>query len=236
MTGCPEGMGTCPFTALYEEDLGCGTTLALANIDGICGISVVEDFADSAGVTLLVTRCREESINRNLVCAISLEDVDRTMESRFNECIAGRGDIDPAWDITVVECQGNFQVSVAVLVIYPIYFYSFPTQPMNMCDLDDIAALDDKDIEGTTGNDVLSQVSSREIIDIGRDVLNRGSPDPTITASVALKVDNYSLMAVAYIDTRNIQDYRIEIVSCYRLSVKYFLSEIFFSLVHYLQS
>ena len=110
VTGCPEGMGTCPFTALYEEDLGCGTTLGLANIDGICGISVVEDFADSAGITLLVTRCREESINRNLVCAISLEDIDRTMESRFNECMAGRGDIDPAWDITIVECQGNFQV------------------------------------------------------------------------------------------------------------------------------
>ena len=115
----------------------------------------------------------------------------------------------------------QFSGSVAVLVIYPIYFYSFPTQPMNMCDLDDITALDNKNIEGTTGNDILPQVNSREIIDIGRDVLNRGFPDPTITASVALKVDNYSLMAVAYTDTRNIQDYRVEIVSYYRLSVKY---------------
>ena len=110
VTGCPEGRNTCPFNALYKEDLRCGTTLGIAKNDGICGISVVEDFADSAGVTLLVTRCREESINRNLVCAISLADIDRTMERRFNECMAGRGDIDPAWDITIVECQGNFQV------------------------------------------------------------------------------------------------------------------------------
>ena len=92
---------------------------------------------------------------------------------------------------------------------------------MRMCDLGSFAALDDKDVQGTTGVDVVPQVESREIIDIGRDVLNRGSPDPTITASVALKVDNYSLMAVAYIDTRNIQNYRVEIVSCHRLSVKY---------------
>ena len=92
---------------------------------------------------------------------------------------------------------------------------------MRMCDLGDITALDDKDIQDTSGVDVLPQVISREIIDIGRDVFSRGFPDPTITASVALKVDNYSLMAVAYTDTRNIQDYRVEIVSCYRLSVKY---------------
>ena len=224
VTGCPEGKSTCPFTALYEEDLRCGMTLGPAKIDGICGISVVEDFADSAGVTLLVTRCREESINRNLVCAINLADIDRTMERRFNECMAGNGDIDLAWGIEGVICQGNegnFQVSVAVLYTYPIYFYSLPTQPMRMCDIGDIAALDDEDIQGIRGVDVLPQVSSREIIDIGRDVLSRGSPDPTITASVALKVDNYSLMAVAYNDTRNVKDFRVEIVSCYRLSVKY---------------
>ena len=99
---------------------------------------------------------------------------------------------------------------------------------MSMCDLGSIAALDDEDIEGTTGDDVLPQVESREIIDIGRDVLSRGSPDPTITASVALKVDNYSLMAVAYIDTRNVQDYRVEIVSCHRSSVNIYLKRLFF--------
>ena len=124
VTGCPEGRSMCPFTALYEEDLRCGTTLGIAKIDGICGISVVEDFADSAGITLLVTRCREESINRNLVCAINLEDIDRTMERRFNECMAGNGDIDLAWGIEGVICQGNegnFQVSVAVLYTQDIF-------------------------------------------------------------------------------------------------------------------
>ena len=107
---------------------------------------------------------------------------------------------------------------------------------MRMCDLGDIAALDDKDIQGTTGVDVLPQVESREIIDIGRDVLNRGSPDPTITASVALKVDNYSLMAVAYTDTRNVRHFRVEIVSCHKSSVKYLSARLFFSLVSHLQS
>ena len=118
VTGCLEGRSTCPFTALYEEDLRCGTTLGPAKIDGICGVSVVVDFADSAGVTLLVTRCREDSINRNLVCAINLADIDRTMERRFNECMAGNGDIELTWGIEGMRCrgnEGNFQVSVAVL-------------------------------------------------------------------------------------------------------------------------
>ena len=108
---------------------------------------------------------------------------------------------------------------------------------MRMCDLGDIVALDDEDIQGTRGVDVLPQVSSREIIDIGRDVLSRGSPDPTITASVALKVDNYSLMAVAYTDTRNVQDYRVEMVSYSRSSVQCLSERLYyFSLVSYLQS
>ena len=125
VTGCPEGRGTCPFTALYEEDLRCGTSFGPARIDGICGVSVMEDFADSAGITLLVTRCREYSSNRNLVCAISLADIDRTIERRFNECMAGRGDIDPAWDIAQVSCrgnEGNFQVYYIYILCVPNIF------------------------------------------------------------------------------------------------------------------
>ena len=65
---------------LHEEVFTCGSAMLPDGRDYICGVSVVEDFADSPGTNLVVSRCRQGNSSVNLVCAIKLSDLDRIME------------------------------------------------------------------------------------------------------------------------------------------------------------
>ena len=71
----------------------------------------MENFAGSPGTSIIVSRCRGDSTRTNLVCAMNLTDVDRNMDLRYNECAAGRGDIDVTWIGRPASCSGNFQVN-----------------------------------------------------------------------------------------------------------------------------
>ena len=104
--------GSCSFNALYEEDFSCGSTISSNEDDRICGVSVVDKFANSSGASIILSRCRSLSRSNNRVCVIKVADLDRTMERRYNECLAGRGVIHPAWSMTDERpCGGsNFQV------------------------------------------------------------------------------------------------------------------------------
>ncbi len=102
--------GGCP-CALYEEDFTCGGSVSAGVNDRICGLSVMENFAGSPGTSIIVSRCRGFSTLSNLVCAMNLTDVDRNMDLRYSECVAGRGDIDVTWIDRPTACPGNFQVN-----------------------------------------------------------------------------------------------------------------------------
>ncbi len=88
--GCP-----CSFSALYEEDFICGASVSGVDVnDRICGLSVVENFAGSPGTSIIVSRCRGDASTRsNIVCVMNLTDVDRNMDLRYSECVAGRGEV-----------------------------------------------------------------------------------------------------------------------------------------------
>ncbi len=42
---------------------------------------------------------------------MNLTDVDRNMDLRYSECVAGRGDIDVTWIGRPAACSGNFEVN-----------------------------------------------------------------------------------------------------------------------------
>ena len=49
VTGCPGGSATCGISALYEELLVCGERTFGSVGDGVCGVSVVKNFAGTKG-------------------------------------------------------------------------------------------------------------------------------------------------------------------------------------------
>jgi hypothetical protein len=87
-TGCPGGTDTCAVTALYEERIVCGGSIH-ATRDGICGLSVVEDFAGITGTSILVSRCRQDSRVSNVICLLPVADIDRVMDDRYSSCSMG---------------------------------------------------------------------------------------------------------------------------------------------------
>jgi hypothetical protein len=97
VTGCPGGADTCAVTALYEERIVCGGSIGTAN-DGMCGVSVVEDFAGTTGTSILVSRCRQDSRVSNVICLLPVADIDRVMDDRYSSCSMGMGRADLGWN------------------------------------------------------------------------------------------------------------------------------------------
>ena len=56
VTSCPSGASTCGVTAVYEEIIPCGGSIADSADDGVCGVSLdlVEDFAGTSGPSLVI--------------------------------------------------------------------------------------------------------------------------------------------------------------------------------------
>lgn len=103
---CPGNSNfSCRFMALYEEGFFCGGAIGRDN-DNICGVTILEDFADSPGPVFIVARCREDSPSSNIICLINLTRIDNHMDMRYDSCSMGtaRFDIEPAWG-SETECN-----------------------------------------------------------------------------------------------------------------------------------
>ena len=93
------------FNALYELTLDCGQTPNFESRIG--GLSVAENFTETAGATVILSRSRRSSSRRNFVCLFNLDMIDNKMQQKFNTCTAA-GDqesIDIAWRNAIITCS-----------------------------------------------------------------------------------------------------------------------------------
>ena len=97
VTGCPGGSATCGISALYEEQLVCGDRTFSDVGDGVCGVSVIEDFAGTTGTGIVISRCRRGFQDSNVVCYVPVAEVDRIMDTRYDSCSLGNGFVNLEW-------------------------------------------------------------------------------------------------------------------------------------------
>ena len=99
VTSCPSG--TCGITTVYEENIPCGGSIADSADDGVCGVSLVEDFAGISGPSLVMARCRQDQSTRsNLICVVPISEVDSLMDEKCSPRSrhrSGTGNINVAW-------------------------------------------------------------------------------------------------------------------------------------------
>ena len=105
----------CNFNALYEIQIDCGGgTLPQNSL--ICGLSMLDSFADSSDTTVVLARCNTGTSARNRVCSFRLADIDREMDRKYTECAAGSGETEVAWD-RGRRCSIDFQVSTHIKIM-----------------------------------------------------------------------------------------------------------------------
>ena len=108
VTSCPSGVSTCGVTAVYEEIIPCGGSIADSADDGVCGVSLVEDFAGTSGPSLVMARCRQDqSMMSNLICVVPISEVDSLMDERYDDCSSDTGTLNVAWKDNSLHCS-NF--------------------------------------------------------------------------------------------------------------------------------
>ena len=106
VTSCPSGASTCGVTAVYEEIIPCGGSIADSADDGACGVSLVEDFAGTSGPSLVMARCRQDqSTSSNLICLVPISEVDSRMDARYGDCSSGTGTLNVAWIDNALSCS-----------------------------------------------------------------------------------------------------------------------------------
>jgi hypothetical protein len=119
--GCPGGTDSCALTALYEERIICGGSIH-ATRDGICGVSVIEDFAGTTGTSILMSRCQQDSRFSNVICFLPMADIDMVMNERYSNCSMGMmNNADLGWNGNAPCVQSN------VSTFNPPVFYANPT-------------------------------------------------------------------------------------------------------------
>ena len=66
----------------------------------MCGVDLVESFADQTGPLVVLTRCEDVANDgRNRVCGLRLSDIDNDMDTFFDECKAGTiSESELPWD------------------------------------------------------------------------------------------------------------------------------------------
>ena len=111
------GSSSCDFNALYELRIDCGGgTLPQNSL--ICGLSVLDSFADSSDTTVVLARCKRGMSARNRVCSFQLADIDFAMNGKYTQCAGRTGDIQVAWDSTLNRrCSFEFQVSHCIQLL-----------------------------------------------------------------------------------------------------------------------
>ena len=74
------------FEALYELPVECSSSAT--DNTRMCGVDLVESFADQTGPLVVLTRC-EDVTSRNRVCGLRLSDINNDMDAFFDGCKAG---------------------------------------------------------------------------------------------------------------------------------------------------
>ena len=87
------------FEALYELTLQCkGSTTE------ICGVTLLETFADRDEPVVVVTQCEVDT--RNRVCGYRLSDIDSRMDMYYEQCRDNTvGQIDLPWEAVERQCS-----------------------------------------------------------------------------------------------------------------------------------
>ena len=88
------------FEALYELSVECSSSAT--DNTRMCGVDLVEYFADQTGPLVVLTRCEDVANDgRNRVCGLRLSDIDNDMDTLFDECKAGTiSESELPWDIS----------------------------------------------------------------------------------------------------------------------------------------
>ena len=120
VTNCPSGASTCGVTAVYEEIIPCGGSIADSADDGVCGVSLVEDFAGTSGPSLVMARCRQDqSTSSNLICVVPVSEVDSRMDERYDRCSSDTSHVrvlDVAWKSNSLLCS-DITADVSYVII-----------------------------------------------------------------------------------------------------------------------
>ena len=106
------------FTALYELKLVChgGSSSTTA----ICGVTLLESFADRHEPMVIVTQCDRR--NRNRVCGYLLSDIDSKLNEFYASCRDSQTDsFELVWDISS-SCS-RFSVCQCIYVIIHSYYH-----------------------------------------------------------------------------------------------------------------
>ena len=107
VTSCPSGASTCEVTAVYEEIIPCGGSIADSADDGVCGVSLVEYFAGTSSPSLVMARCRQDQSTRsNLICVVPISEVDSRMDEKYGDCSSANGTLNVAWIEDTLLCSG----------------------------------------------------------------------------------------------------------------------------------
>ena len=129
VTSCPSGASTCGVTAVYEEIIPCGGSIADSADDGVCGVSLVEDFAGTSGPSLVMARCRQDqSKSSNLICVVPISEVDSRMDARYGDCSSGTGTLNVAWIDNALSCS-DYAADFVSLIHY-LWHYCLNPLPL----------------------------------------------------------------------------------------------------------
>ena len=182
------------FGALYELSLVCVN--APSTDVRTSGVSVVdEDFGGLVGPVVILSRNRPNS-QQNQVCLYSLVDIDREMQAKYDSCsiatIISPEEIDLAWRSSQTFCHLSMvstkYATVIFLVFYIIYSFSLILQLSQSADICQFGSLSPPALDDIVNKNLGGEYR----INLGRNF---------ITASVAVIVDSFSLVFVAYVNT-----------------------------------
>ena len=116
------GAANCSFSGLYEETIFCGNPSLSDSDDGVCGLSVVEDFAGTQGTSILVSRCHSGFPKDNLVCLIPVAEIDRVMGTRFSRCRSDSTEREELFWRPRFNCSSVQPVRATVPNMQPAFF------------------------------------------------------------------------------------------------------------------
>ena len=103
---CPGNAATCAFTALYEQDIVCGSTTSRSGKELLCGVSLTDNFGATPGPSMVLSRCRQGRDSDNNVCLFNFTAINDNMDMRYDgyraETIL---ETRVAWDLNDMLCR-----------------------------------------------------------------------------------------------------------------------------------
>ena len=108
----PGSCSSSSFEALYELTLQCGSGGSSSTTE-VCGVTLLETFADRNEPVVVVTQCEVDVGTCNRVCGYLLSDIDSRMNTSYEQCrenAAALPEIDLPWESFQRQCT-SFSVS-----------------------------------------------------------------------------------------------------------------------------